>query len=140
MNKSYTYTPNKLGTYTVKAFVQNSYNNTVERTYTYECKGEIPADDKDTQPTQQPYNPATQPVTQGPTEPIVTVPSPSLGDVNRDGSVNIKDATLIQKYVARMATFDDAQLKLADANKDGYVSVKDATQIQKLVAKLISSF
>ncbi len=140
LNKSYTYTPNKLGTYTVKAFVQNSYNNTVERTYTYECKGEIPADDKDTQPTQQPYNPATQPVTQGPTEPIVTVPSPSLGDVNRDGSVNIKDATLIQKYVARMATFDDAQLKLADANKDGYVSVKDATQIQKLVAKLISSF
>ncbi len=163
LNQSYTYTPNKLGTYTVKAYVQNSANDTISRTYTYECKGDISGDETQpatqqpgtqpatqqpgTQPaTQQPgtqpatQQPDTQPGTQGTTAPVVTVPDAKLGDVNMDGYVNVKDATLIQKHVAKLVTLDSKQAKLADTNKDGYVSVKDATQIQKLVAKLISSF
>ena len=146
LSNTYTYTPTKLGTYTIQAYAQNSSNDTVSRTYTYEAKGDISGDELDTQPTGVPYTqpatyqPATQPVTYGPTTPIVTVPNPVLGDVNMDGNVNVKDATLIQKYAARLESLSSAQLALADTNKDNNVNVKDATQIQKLVAKLISSF
>ena len=60
-----------------------------------------------------------------------------LGDVNRDGKINIKDATAIQKYVAKLVEFDEEQLALADFNGDTKVNVKDATTIQKKIAGLI---
>ena len=63
-----------------------------------------------------------------------------FGDANCDGKINIKDATVIQRYAAMLLKLDDAQLKLADVNADGKVNVKDATMIQKLLAKLIPSF
>ncbi len=144
LSNAYSYKPTKLGTYTVNAYVQNSSNDTVNRTYTYTCAADIPADDKYVQPTVVPYtptNPPYQPSTAAiDTTPIVTVPNPQLGDVNQDGNVNIKDATLIQKHLANLETLNSEKLKLADTNKDGYVSVKDATQIQKYVAKMITSF
>ena len=58
----------------------------------------------------------------------VTEPTGILGDVNGDGVVNVKDATLIQKYAAEMTV--ELNLKLADYNKDGNVNVKDATDIK----------
>lgn len=64
----------------------------------------------------------------------VTEPTGILGDVNGDGVVNVKDATLIQKYAAEMTV--ELNLKLADYNKDGNVNVKDATDIQKTTAFL----
>ena len=54
-----------------------------------------------------------------------------LGDANGDGKVDVKDATLIQKYVVLMADIAPENLSVADYNKDGYVNVKDATDIQK---------
>ncbi len=60
-----------------------------------------------------------------------------LGDVNMDGKLNIKDATAIQKYTAKLSEFDDIQTLLADYNADGKVNVKDATAIQKKIAGLI---
>ena len=60
-----------------------------------------------------------------------------MGDVNMDGKLNIKDATLIQKYAAKIVDFDETQKKLADINKDEKINVKDATYIQKVLAKLI---
>ena len=63
-----------------------------------------------------------------------------VGDVDGDGLVTVVDATLIQKYAARLENLSSAQLAVADTTKDGSVNVKDATQIQKLVARLISSF
>ena len=64
----------------------------------------------------------------------------AFGDANRDGKINIKDATYIQRFVAMMTEFDEIELKLADVNADSKVNIKDATMVQKLVAKLISSF
>ena len=64
----------------------------------------------------------------------VTEPTGILGDVNGDGIVNVKDATLIQKYAAEMTV--ELNLKLADFNKDGLINVKDATDIQKTTAFL----
>lgn len=73
-----------------------------------------------------------------PTEP--TTPDNPLfmqGDVNRDGKLNIRDATLIQKYLAKMVTADDLSLLAADYNLDGKINIKDATTIQKKLAGLI---
>lgn len=63
-----------------------------------------------------------------------------LGDVNDDEKVNIKDATEIQKFAAKITDLDaDAQLR-ADVNADEKVNVKDATTIQKYVAKIETGF
>lgn len=61
----------------------------------------------------------------------------SIGDVDMDKDINIKDATLIQKYVAVLAELSDNQRILADADFDSEVTIKDATYIQKHVAKLV---
>ncbi len=65
-----------------------------------------------------------------------TVKQYNNGDVNRDGNVNVKDATVIQEYVAKMRKFDPMQEKLADVNLDSFINVKDATLVQKVIAKL----
>lgn len=57
-----------------------------------------------------------------------------IGDADLDGRISVKDATKIQKHLAKMLTLDEIALKLADANNDTKVSVKDATQIQKFIA------
>ena len=59
-------------------------------------------------------------------------PLPIIGDVNLDGEVTIQDATLLQKYLAGLATLSEEQLALADVNGDEYISISDITAIQKL--------
>ena len=59
-----------------------------------------------------------------------------LGDVNGDGKVNIKDATQIQKFAAKLIDLTDAEFIRADVNADAKVNIKDATAIQKYVAKI----
>ncbi len=61
-----------------------------------------------------------------------------FGDVNLDGRVNIKDATTLQKHLAKLLTLNDRNLSVADTNRDGRVTIKDATTIQKKIANLIS--
>lgn len=56
-----------------------------------------------------------------------------LGDVNRDGVVDVFDATEIQKYAAERIDFDDGQFFLGDINSDGYCNVVDALLVQKSV-------
>lgn len=60
-----------------------------------------------------------------------------LGDVNRDGKLNIRDATAIQKHLAKLIDFDDEQKALADFQADGKLNIKDATRIQKKLANLL---
>lgn len=57
-----------------------------------------------------------------------------LGDVNKDGKINIRDATEIQKHVAKIVSLDDEAKGVADYDGDGRISVKDATEIQKMLA------
>ncbi|MBQ6878261.1 MAG: DUF2012 domain-containing protein [Oscillospiraceae bacterium] len=60
------------------------------------------------------------------------------GDVNSDGYINPKDATLILQYSAE---FDvNPNLDAADVNGDSYVNPKDATLILQYSAELISKF
>lgn len=59
-----------------------------------------------------------------------------LGDVDLDGDVTVKDATLVQKDIVKLETLTDFQKKVADINSDGAISVTDATDIQKIVVNL----
>ena len=61
-----------------------------------------------------------------------------LGDINKDGVVDIQDATMLQRYLAEYITSIDKTA--ADVNRDGKVNVRDLTQIQRYLAKYISSF
>ncbi len=53
----------------------------------------------------------------------------TTGDVNLDGKVSLKDASLIQRYVAGLTTLTDEQITAADANGDGAVTTVDALTI-----------
>ena len=67
-------------------------------------------------------------------------PDVKIGDVNNDGSIDITDATMIQKAVAELIELDNNQIKAADTNNDGNVDVTDATAIQKYIAEIIDHF
>ncbi|MGN0593987.1 MAG: dockerin type I repeat-containing protein [Hominimerdicola sp.] len=60
------------------------------------------------------------------------------GDVTLDGFLDIRDATMIQKYSASIITFSSAQKNLADIDKSGVIDIADATYIQKKLAGLIT--
>lgn len=59
-----------------------------------------------------------------------------IGDANTDNTVNIRDATAIQKYAAGIIAFSSAQFASADVNGDDKANVRDATSVQKYVAGL----
>ena len=56
------------------------------------------------------------------------------GDVDLDGKVTVKDATVVQKDLAKITYATAVQKYLADPEGTGY-SVKNATAIQKYLAK-----
>lgn len=60
------------------------------------------------------------------------------GDANLDGKVNIKDSTLVQKYIAKIINDNTPgfNFKNADIDTNGTLDVRDATLIQKRVAQL----
>lgn len=72
-----------------------------------------------------------------------------VGDVDKNGKVNIDDATLLQRHLAEFTDdsgnriideTDSEMIKRADANRDGKVSVLDITEIQRYVAEMIKKF
>ena len=63
-----------------------------------------------------------------------------LGDADLNGEVNIKDATLIQKFIAKMTVLESDALTASDVNADKDVNVKDATVIQKFKAGVAVEF
>ncbi len=60
------------------------------------------------------------------------------GDINLDGQITVKDATMLQKNLADSESLNDLQLALADVTNDGKVTIKDATAIQKYVAGIVT--
>lgn len=70
-------------------------------------------------------------------EAITKVETYTLGDVDLNDSINIKDATRLQMHVARYITLSDVQLSVADVDQDGVISITDATRVQMIVTKLI---
>ncbi|MBE6737906.1 MAG: hypothetical protein E7566_04570 [Ruminococcaceae bacterium] len=60
-----------------------------------------------------------------------------LGDTDLNDTVNVRDATMIQKCIAGISTLQDLQLVFADGDRNGDVNVRDATAVQKFVAGLL---
>ena len=62
-----------------------------------------------------------------------TEPTFWLGDVNLDGTVNVQDVVLLQKYLLRKETLTAEQAKVADVKKDGVVNVIDLSRLKLLM-------
>ena len=67
-------------------------------------------------------------------------PSYVYGAADNDCDVNVKDATLVQKYLAKIVELDEDTAYYADVNSSGDVTISDATLIQKYVAYIIEYF
>lgn len=64
-----------------------------------------------------------------------------LGDINADGRINAKDATMILQYSTGILSPEKAFLKeAADVNSDGKINAKDATLILQYSVGLRDSF
>lgn len=130
------------GAFTVSAAVLSSSssikvtaarNGKSSGTYSYNmANGNIQTGEAPTSPSV----PSTQPTIQEST----AIGGRQLGDVNGDGEIDIKDATAIQKHIARLEAISPEYLSMADVNHDNNLTVTDATLIQKYIARLIKSF
>lgn len=56
-------------------------------------------------------------------------------DLNNDGIVDVRDATVLQLYIADSGTLDAEGVKMADINKDGIIDVRDVTALQQIIAQ-----
>ena len=63
----------------------------------------------------------------------ITEPAFLLGDVNLDGTLNVQDVVLLQKYLIRKETLTAEQAKAADVNEDGVVNVIDLSRLKFLM-------
>lgn len=58
-----------------------------------------------------------------------------IGDATMDGSVDMLDVTVTQKFIAELDA--DCNTKLADMDKSGKVDLQDVVQMQKTIADII---
>lgn len=63
----------------------------------------------------------------------------TVGDIDEEAGLNIKDVTCVQKILAEIIEPSKYNY-LADANGDGEVTIKDATYLQLFIAQLIDTF
>lgn len=63
-----------------------------------------------------------------------------IGDINHDGTVDVLDSTVVQKYAAEQMELDKTQLYVGDVNDDGVVDILDATDIQKFATEKLTEF
>lgn len=75
-----------------------------------------------------------------PSDPVDPAPTGKKGDADLNGSVNVKDATAIQKHVADITKLTNQGLANAEVDSSGNITVKDATMIQKYVAGMITNW
>lgn len=63
-----------------------------------------------------------------------------MGDVNEDGSIDILDVVMVQKYSVDLIELDELQLYVSDVNDDGVVDTLDAVMIQQYTVEKIIDF
>ena len=102
---------------TVDNLCNNSYSLTPSQTGVYKIYAEV----------KNPYHTKSTDV--------INIVSCGIGDVNLDGTINIKDVTAIQRLVAELELLTDDQLALADTNGDGEINISDATHLQMYLAE-----
>ena len=68
---------------------------------------------------------------------VTTTTISSYGDVNLDGKVDIVDAIFLNKYLATLIQFSDAQMANADCCQDGVLNDQDTTALMQFIILLI---
>ena len=68
------------------------------------------------------------------------LPPLQIGDVNQNFTVEITDATMIQRLLAHMPDPNKLQLALGDADGDGEMTILDATELQRWLAGIPSHY
>ena len=64
----------------------------------------------------------------------------SVGDINIDKMISVRDALLVLKHSAKIEILDNSLIKYADVNRDNNVNVSDAIEILKYSAGLIDKW
>lgn len=65
---------------------------------------------------------------------INTAPAYKVGDVDGNGSVNLRDAVLIRQYVAKTYTITTFIAEAADVDKNSSINLRDAVLIRQHIA------
>ncbi|MBP0972374.1 MAG: hypothetical protein J5851_00545 [Oscillospiraceae bacterium] len=78
----------------------------------------------------KPYAPESTepPTTEAPTEPV-----PVIGDVNADGTPDVRDLILVQKYLLGISSLTSEQFDIADLNTDECVDVFDLALLKRIL-------
>lgn len=77
-------------------------------------------------------------ITEVPTDPVRYY---ILGNVEMSNDeVDLQDAVLMQKYLAKIVTFDELQLKAGDIDGNGDVELEDAVLLQKYLASINTGY
>ena len=63
-----------------------------------------------------------------------------LGDINSDGQVTLKDASVIQRVDVGLEFIAESQYRIGDVNGDGNCSLADAYLIQKYVLETVMDY
>lgn len=58
----------------------------------------------------------------------------NYGEINKDNTFNIRDATALQYYLVKKNNFNIYQKANADVNRDGKINILDVTKIQRTLA------
>ncbi len=66
--------------------------------------------------------------------------SHKYGDPDLNGSVDMNDVVLLQKYIAKLVSLEGEGLICGDVDASGNIEMTDVVYIQKYVAKLINEF
>ena len=69
-----------------------------------------------------------------------TEPEYTLGDIDENDEIDIRDALVALRASAKIVTLTERQIKAADVNRDNEVDVRDALLLLRYSAKLITSF
>lgn len=64
----------------------------------------------------------------------------SIGDANGSGTVDVMDATTVQRHIARIISLDEESKASMDVDGDKKITIMDCTTIQLYVAKIITTF
>ncbi len=63
-----------------------------------------------------------------------------LGDATLDNEVDVRDVTLVNQYVVKMADMSEQAIANADVIKDNTIDLKDLGQLKKYLIKVITEF
>ena len=65
-----------------------------------------------------------------------SAPEIKYGDVNQDGSIDVRDVVMVMHYITGHRDLTEDQFKAADVNGDGAVNVQDVTMIMRHILKI----